>query len=134
MYNNDPKIPFEFREPLSKYVQDTLHERHTWWQITGCRKDFTCMNHECSRQVRTYQYYYKYHNRRYNHIPYYIKSNWLRVCNDCYFDHICKPLTPSWNRHQERKMEEQQANIERTYPHLQEQFEQARKEIEGEIQ
>jgi len=53
MYDNKPKIPFEFRHKMSEWNQKILNERHEWWQITGCRKDFTCMNNECAVKVHS---------------------------------------------------------------------------------
>ena len=134
MYDNKPKIPFEFRHKMSKWNQDLLNERHEWWQITGCRKDFTCMNNECAVRVHKYQYYYKYHNEAWRHIPYFLKMSWARVCSDCYHDHIIPASSPRWQRHQDKKLEEMQMEVENTYPQFTKEFTQAREELEGETQ
>ena len=110
-----PKIPFEEREPISKYQQDELHDRYTWWKMTKCRVDKICQHRDCNKYIRKYQYYYKYHNQTYRRIPWHF-TYWKMICADCYFDHVCPPKSYEWQRNAERKMQSYQNKIEETYP------------------
>ena len=60
--------------------------------------------------------------------------SWARVCSDCYHDHILPASSPRWQRHQDKKLEEMQMEVENTYPQFTKEFTQAREELEGETQ
>ena len=110
-----PLKPFEEREPMSKYQQEELWDRYTWWKMTQCRVYKLCSNRDCQKAIRQYQYYYKYHNQAWRRIPWHF-NQWKMICADCYYDHVCPPSSHEWQRNAERKMQEYQNTIEETYP------------------